>query len=160
MELTEEQKEFLDMTCDGKWTLNSEGKIDVKSDIFMNQRNISEVPVKFGKVYGNFICSYNNLTSLKNFPDYISNSLFIGNNKIETFDFFPEVETLVFLENTPLKNYFQNVKEEDFPYWDKLDKRNFLNEYPFMVNIIKKYTSSEIIKQLLNEFPQTKLYLK
>ncbi len=140
MKLTQEQIDFLDKVCRGRknWTLNSDGEVDVA--VAVNIRGgITEIPVKFGRVEGEFSCSYNNLTALKNYPNFISGNFYCYDN--------------------PLKEYFKNIKEEDFPHWDKLDWDVVLGEYPFLINIAKNYIDDDLWG-ILNKYPQTKLYYK
>jgi hypothetical protein len=141
MKLTQEQIEFLNGVCYGIWTLNSEGKIDVDGNVIMMGLSLFEIPVKFGKVDGSFHCVNSNLKTLKNCPDFVGGEHFhIGYNL--------------------LTEYFKNLKEEDFPHWDKLDWANILFEYPFLVNIAKKYVKNKNLKDFVNIYPLTKLYLK
>jgi hypothetical protein len=81
MQLTKEQIEFLDKVCYRMWTLNENGEVDVEGSVNMNSMDLTEIPVKFGRVEGSFYCYYNNLTTLKNCPDYVEGSLhFLHNN--------------------------------------------------------------------------------
>ncbi len=139
-QLTKKQIKFLDMVCLGKWTLNSDGGVDVDGDVTMSGMNLTEIPVKFGRVEGCFGCSDNNLTTLKNCPDFISGNFYCYDN--------------------PLTDYFKNLKEEDFPCWDRLKWGWMLEEYPFLVNIGKKHCHISDWENYLNKYPQTKEYLK
>ncbi len=147
MKLTEEQIKFLDKVCYGKkvgnlpnWKLNSNGEVDVDGNVDMKNKKLTEIPVKFGRVSGWIDCRFNYLTTLKNLPNYI------GDESVHFFD-------------NPLHNYFKSIKEEDFPHWDKLNWWVVLDEYPFLVNIGKKYMNRNDFNSYLNKYPQTKLYL-
>jgi len=137
MKLTKEQIEFLDDVCTGKWILNEDGEVDVDSSVNMIEMQLTEIPVKFGRVEGHFDCSHNNLTTLKNCPDFVGGCFYFYDNN--------------------LTDYFKSIKEEDFPHWDKLSGV-ILSEYPFLINIGKKYMID--LKYILNIAPQTKLYYK
>jgi len=141
MELTEEQIGFLNIVCeDSKWKLNPNGEVDVDGGVWMKMMNLTEIPVKFGRVDGHFTCSENQLTTLKNCPDYIGGNFWChGNN---------------------LTEYFKSIKEEDFPHWNNLIWGWVLEEYPFLINTTKKYLDEDDLWCCLNEFPLTKLYLK
>ncbi len=145
MELTKEQIEFLDKFCKDKWALNSDGKVDVTKSIFINRmEHLTEIPVKFGRVSGYFNCASNNLTTLKNCPDVID-------IKGVTFNFY----------NNNLTNYFKSIKEDDFPHWDKLHYDSVIREYPFLINILKKYFNSKnYLEHYITQYPLTKLYLE
>jgi len=142
MELTEEQIEFLDKVCGDRrnYTINENGEVDVAGSVNMNSMGLTEIPVKFNKVYGEFRCSYNNLTTLKNCPNYLSDILMCNNNN--------------------LTDYFKSIKEEDFPLWNKLFLERILKEYPFLINILKKYFVVYSVRFFLNKYPLTKIYYK
>jgi len=106
----------------------------------MSRRNLTEIPVRFGRVSGAFLCANNQLTTLKNCPTSVEGWFNCYNNN--------------------LTDYFKNIKEEDFPYWNKLDWYNILMEYPFLINIGKKYLSEKELKEVLNQIPLTKIYLE
>ena len=55
------------------YTINSKGEIDVDYDVDLSYRDFKELPYKFGKINGYFNIGDNqNLTSLKNCPDYVT----------------------------------------------------------------------------------------
>ena len=139
MKLTKEQIEFLDKVCTGEWTLNFNGEVDVGGGVFMQGMNLTEIPVKFGKVEGQFYCVNNNLTTLKNEPTLAKNLFSChGNN---------------------LKEYFKNIKDEDFSYW-YWDWWEILREYPFLINFTKNYVGKTTFKLFLDNIQQTKIYYK
>jgi hypothetical protein len=145
MKLTQEQIEFLNGVCYGKilgqkWTLNSDGEVDVDGTVDMTNMHLTEIPVKFGSVGEGFICSFNNLTSLNGYPTKINGK----------FGF----------EENNLTNYFKSIKEEDFPHWDKLYWGDVLREYPFLINTIHKYSTNGDLELYLSLYPLTKLYYK
>ncbi len=148
MKLKQEQIKFLDRVCYGnrlriggdKWKLNSNGEVDVAGSVSMINMNLSEIPVKFGRVDGFFHCVDNNLTTLKNCPVWVGEEFYCrGNN---------------------LTDYFKSITEDEFPLWKSLNLGDILEEYPFLVNIMKKYLNKRELKDFLNKFPQTKIYLK
>jgi hypothetical protein len=141
MELTEDQIKFLNKVCKGTWTLNENGEVDVEKSVYMDCANLTEIPVKFGRVGGFFSCSDNKLTTLKNCPNYINSDFYcLGNN---------------------LTEYFKNIKESDFKFWDRLYwSDGILEEYPFLVNIGKKYFDRDALNLYLKKYPKLKLYLE
>jgi hypothetical protein len=56
------------------YTINPDNTIDVNGDVHLYDRqgNIEKLPVKFGKVSGDFDCGINNLTTLECCPNYVS----------------------------------------------------------------------------------------
>ena len=155
MELTKEQIEFLDRVCKPyhvgtgtsqrkplqKFKITNEGKIDVKGNVEIYKLNTTEIPVKFGKVSGYFYCSYNNLTTLKNCPDSVGGGFWISNNN--------------------LTDYFKNIQKKDFPHWNKLQWSDVLMEYPFLINIGKRYIRRDVLYIFLErDIPNLKLYME
>jgi hypothetical protein len=86
-----DREEFLDRVCGGRkyWTLNPNGEVDVKWSVNMNDMNLTEIPVKFGRVEVDFHCSGNNLTTLKNCPNSVNKDFWIHNNKLTSLEFAP-----------------------------------------------------------------------
>jgi hypothetical protein len=136
MQLTKKQIKFLNKVCYGKWTLNENGEVDVDGGVSMSSITLTEIPVKFGRVQDHFDCSGDNLTTLKNCPDSVGGNFWCY--------------------STNLTDYFKSIKEEDFPLWDKLHWSWVLEEYPFLVNICKKYLDREYFNEYLNLYPKTK----
>ena len=158
MNLSEEQIEFLNKVCDGTWTLNSKGEVDVDGSVNMVNMKLTQIPVKFGKVSGYFDCSHNQLTSLKGSPTSVGGDFRCSNNQLTSLIGNPIfIEGYFYCYNNQLTDYFKNIKEQDFPHWDILYWFDVLKEYPFLVNIGKKYIKD--LKEHLNKLPQTKLYL-
>jgi hypothetical protein len=142
MKLTKEQIKFLDDVCYEYWKLNSTGEVDVDGSVNIRNKGLTEIPVKFGRVEGDFNCSYNKLTTLKNCPNVIGDWLGL------------------YCKGNTLTDYFKNIKEEDFHLWGELNWFDVLQEYPFLVNIGKKYLSGDNLRWCLDTYPQIKLYLE
>jgi hypothetical protein len=204
MQLTKSQKVFLNKAVyRGDWTLNSNGKIDVDGGVRMVGVNLTEIPVKFNKVSGSFMCSFNHLTSLEFAPTSVGEDFYCSHNNITSLEFAPtsvgggfychnNYQNLTSLEGAPsevggdfychnnhltslefapskvggvfncsnnhLKNYFKNIKEEEFKHWDVFVWSWVLEEYPFLINIAKNYVNKEDFIGLIKEYPKTKLY--
>ena len=67
------------------YTINPDGSIDVEGDVVI-LIFINELPIKFNKVNGNFYCSYNNLSTLKNFPNEVGEETFLYGNPLKSLD--------------------------------------------------------------------------
>ena len=72
-----------------KYTINKDGSIDVDGDVNLNFRNLSTIPIKFGRVTSNFNCSNNNLTSLENCPIHVGGYFNCSNNKLTSLSGSP-----------------------------------------------------------------------
>jgi hypothetical protein len=162
MELTQEQIEFLNGVCEGDWTLNSDGEVDVDGNVFImgeilkNPKiySIKEIGIQFGTVKGGFSISDNNLTSLDGIPRKL-----IKKYTGTTLDQY-QYPSKLHISGNDLINYFKNIKEEDFPYWENLDWGDVLQEYPFLINIFKNYSDREDLEVCFEHIPLTKLYYK
>ncbi len=165
MELTKEQIEFLDKVVVGIWTLNSGGEVDVDDSVYMDSMNLTEIPVKFGEVNRNFVCSDNNLTTLKNSPNYVGRNFYIFRNKLTSLEFLPtsisggDPNGFLYFQGNPLTDYFKNLNGEDFPHWKIIDFNILFVEYPFLIKMKNIEFSRIELSYILNSFPQTKIYL-
>jgi hypothetical protein len=71
------------------WTLNSSGLVDVDGNVYLSGQRLSKLPLKFGRVTGNFNCSNNQLTSLEGCPTEIGDIFFCYNNKLTSLEGSP-----------------------------------------------------------------------
>jgi hypothetical protein len=71
--LSKKQEEFLSECINGNWSFDpSSGLVDVEGDFDGHQRNLMDFKgIRFGKVRGDFNCSWNNLTSLEGAPQEV-----------------------------------------------------------------------------------------
>ena len=67
------------------YTINPDGSIDVEGDVVI-LIFINEMPLRFNMVSGNFYCSYNNLSTLKNFPNEVGGETFLYGNPLKSLD--------------------------------------------------------------------------
>ena len=67
------------------YTINPDGSIDVEGEVVI-LIFINELPIKFNKVSGDFYCSYNNLSTLKNFPNEVCGETFLYGNPLKSLD--------------------------------------------------------------------------
>jgi len=64
------------------YTVNGDGTVDVYGDVTIKGRTFKELPIKFGKVYGNFYCHYNSITTLEGAPKEVGGNFQCNNNKL------------------------------------------------------------------------------
>ena len=72
------------------YTINSDGTVDVDGDVSLSERNLSKLPLKFGRVTGSFNCSYNKLTTLEGCPREVGGGFYCDDNQITTLLGCPE----------------------------------------------------------------------
>jgi len=128
------------------YTINSDGTVDVDGNVDLTFKYLTKLPLKFGKVSGNFNCSGNNLTtlegcpqsvgiyfcydhnkliSLEGCPKSIGGDLFLTNNNLKDLYGFPEFfNGYVYYANNPVSEILDLFKV------NKIGKViDFLNEY-------------------------------
>ncbi|MEN2400612.1 hypothetical protein GKZ90_0012545 [Flavobacterium sp. MC2016-06] len=75
----------------GPVVIRGDGFIDVMGNFKICDTNLRKLPLKFGNVYGDFLCHSNNLTTLKGCPKYVAGDFNCGYNvKLKTLKFGPE----------------------------------------------------------------------
>jgi hypothetical protein len=72
------------------YTINSDGSIDVNGNVFLYKKGLTELPLTFNKVTGNFDCGSNNLTTLKGCPRWIGGGFSCYDNHLTSLEFSPD----------------------------------------------------------------------
>lgn len=83
-------KLWLDRHFIKNYIINIDDSVDVDGNVYLSYKRLTEIPVKFGKVTGDFSCSSNILTSLKNSPIYVGGSYRCAFNAIDTLEYSPQ----------------------------------------------------------------------
>jgi hypothetical protein len=73
------------------YTINEDGTVDVDGDVSLYKRNLSKLPLKFGRVTGNFYCQHNKLTTLEGCPGEVDDHFYCNNNQLTTLEGCPRV---------------------------------------------------------------------
>lgn len=88
-----------------KITINEDNSIDYHGNVLINDSNLEEIPVKFGTIYGDFICESNRLNTLKNAPHTITADFYCSENKLTSLEFGPiNVGGHYYCKNNKLKS--------------------------------------------------------
>ncbi len=86
-----ELKKELKKSSITKYNLNEDGSIDCDQNVNFINRNITELPIIFNKVNGNFVVTYTlSLLSLKNCPKYIGGYFDCSHNGLKSLEYGPE----------------------------------------------------------------------
>jgi hypothetical protein len=87
------------------WTINSEGLVDVEGYVYLGQKQLSKIPINFGRVSGGFYCGYNRLTTLEGAPREVGGDFYCDYNQLTTLvgapsrvDFYCDNNKLTTLE--------------------------------------------------------------
>ena len=73
------------------YTINDDGSVDVIGDVRLGVLKLTELPLKFGSVSGNFYCHSNKLTSLEGCPKYVGGHFYCERNKLTSLEGGPKI---------------------------------------------------------------------
>lgn len=79
------------------YSFDEQGFLNVRDDVSLHNskelrdRGLTELPFKFGKIFGHFDCSVNDLTSLTNAPYEVGGSFYCYGNKLKNLEGCPEI---------------------------------------------------------------------
>ena len=109
-----ESKEDIDSICKKfgikNYTINEDSTIDVDGNVYLRNKGLTKLPLKFGKVSGYFDCSFNQLTSLSGAPLSVGGDFYCGDNQLKSLegsplsvggDFYCSFNQLKSLEGSP-----------------------------------------------------------
>jgi hypothetical protein len=71
------------------WTLNPDGTVDVDGSVYLSGQRLSKLPLKFGRVTGDFKCYSNQLTSLEGCPTEIGGDFECYSNQLTSLEGCP-----------------------------------------------------------------------
>ena len=90
--LTDEQRKFLDKNTRGRWSVNSEGLVDVQGSFYCYSQRLEDfLGIRFGKVSGNFSCRSNQLGTLEGSPRVVGGNFGCYENLLISLEGAPEV---------------------------------------------------------------------
>ena len=162
--LTDEQRKFLDRYTRGRWSVNSEGLVDVLGYFYCGNEGLEDfLGIRFGKVSGNFWCDNNQLRTLEGSPREVGGGFWCDNNQLTTLEGSPrEVgrsfhcyrNPFISLEGAPevIKVYFC-FKDTWFEY----NLRSFLNKIdhikPDVISLLltHHFFTPEVIKEQIDK---------
>jgi hypothetical protein len=72
------------------YTINDDETIDVYGNVHLFDRGLTELPLWFNKVSGNFSCNNNQLTSLKGSPRRVDGNFSCADNQLTSLEFSPD----------------------------------------------------------------------
>lgn len=72
------------------YIINDDGSIDVTYSVLLYNNNLTELPLKFNRVGGNFDCSGNKLTTLKGCPKSVGGYFICNENELTNLEYGPE----------------------------------------------------------------------
>ena len=82
------------------YTINDDGTIDVNENVTFFNRGLTELPLVFNKVNGDFICSRNKLSTLKGCPRWVGGYFTCSGNGLTSLEFSPDYVNEAFVCNS------------------------------------------------------------
>ena len=74
--------------------------VSIYGDVNLSKKNLTNIPIEFDLVIGDFNVSNNELVDSFNLPKNVRGTLDCSNNKIDSFDFWGSAEYLILSGNT------------------------------------------------------------
>jgi len=71
------------------YNINDNGSVDVNENVHIEGLYLTEIPLMFNKVLGDFYCDSNELTTLKGSPSWVGGNFDCSNNKIKSLEHSP-----------------------------------------------------------------------
>ena len=111
-------QQLLDTCISSNYYFNGNGECCTTGSVKLRGKQLTKIPVKFGKVKGNFDCSDNQLTSLENAPSEVGGNFYCSGNLLTTLDFTTKIKGDLYCSGNiglPYKELFKildNVQED------------------------------------------------
>ena len=82
----EEVENWLKEMKINNYVINEDLTVDIKGDVNLISKGLSQIPIQFGIIDGSFNCSWNNLTSLEGCPQLIGSSFYCSRNELTSLE--------------------------------------------------------------------------
>jgi len=132
------------------YTILDDGSIDVLGDVRLGSLKLTELPLKFNKVSGNFYCHSNKLTTLEGCPEWIGGNFYCGYNKLTSLEGGPKIVEMSYdcMNNnlTTLKGCPEKVGSAFHAGSNKLTEVDFCPKECRVVNFSNNYDLVSIKK--------------
>ena len=134
------------------YTINDDLSIDVDGGVYLGEKDLKHLPLKFNyvsgifvcrinklkslegcpkTVNGSFFCSDNNLKSLEGCPKTVGDGFYCSNNELRDLEYFPEVDGIISMRENPVYllvyTFIQNADSfliEDFNDYEIVRNRD------------------------------------
>ncbi len=90
LETKEEIEQWLDKYSVENYTINEDLTVDVAGSLYLERKGLTEIPVQFGIVTGEFDCSRNSLSSLKGAPHTVFDDYNCSRNSLTSLEGSPK----------------------------------------------------------------------
>jgi len=72
------------------YKINDDLSVDIKGSVYLFNKSLTKLPLKFNIVSGDFDCSHNRLTTLEGSPRSVGGNFYCYNNVLNTLEGGPE----------------------------------------------------------------------
>jgi len=142
------------------YTINPDGSIDVNGHVLLGKQKLTELPLKFNIVSGDFYCYINNLTSLDGSPTYVGGGFYCSDNKLKSLvgcpnyvggNFYCDYNQLTSLMGCPKEvgGDFYCSYNPISPIIDLFDDVKIYLDYQETFNFLRK--DCKVVKHLLED---------
>jgi hypothetical protein len=73
------------------WTINGEGLVDVAGNVYLSDKELTKIPINFGRVNGSFSCGHNKLTNLEGSPREVGGYFHCNDNQLTKLQGAPDI---------------------------------------------------------------------
>ena len=149
--LTDEQRKFLDRYALERWSVNSEGLVDVEGNFNCYDQGLEDfLGIRFGKVSGSFMCLSNQLRTLEGSPRGVGGDFDCCGNPLISLEGAPKVIKYMFR--------FKNI-------WFTYGLQSFLNKIdrikPEEISLLltHHFFTVEVIQEQISKNPDFPYYV-
>ena len=146
------------------YNINTDGSIDVDEDVWLYDKGLTKLPLKFNKVNGFFYCHENKLTSLEGSPVEVNGVFNCRFNKLISFEYAPKIirgdfycqyNNIKTFEYFPsfIRNYFWCNRNPIYEVWvlfEDTTKIELLNDFDIFRD--EDTDQPAIVMDRLNDF--------
>ena len=151
-ELMMPSRRDIDLMCKkyriGNYTINEDGTIDVDGDVRLYNKVLNRLPLKFGKVSGNFYCGNNELKSLEGSPEKVGGYFYCDQNRLTSLQGSPrEVGGGFYCSNnklTSLEGSPRSVGDDFYCSYNQLTSLEGISKYISGLGLIN-FESNKLI---------------
>jgi len=150
--MSKDIEKLLDKYQIKNYTIN-EDTVDVDGDVFLFSEDLDKLPIKFGKVTGNFLCWNNKLKNLYGAPKYVGKSFACFSNLLESLEGGPEyVGDSYWCYDNQLENLIGSPEEVGGVYNFRDNKITSTEGAPKTVGLdIYSYNNEMTLVQLISQ---------
>lgn len=114
-------------------TIHDDGTVDVCGNVWLMNKSLTKLPVKFGVITGDFRCEHNQLTTLDGSPSIVYGDFLCGYNQLSSLKYAPSIVGRSFgCENNQLTS-LEHCPNEVFSFTCQFNKLTSLEHSPKIV---------------------------